>query len=276
MEKIFNWFLPIKSSDGRVLRGVVQYETAPIVRIHLCDDDGRAVNLSGCGKVLLSLEKPDGGTYTEILDIYDKERGIIDISLCEHKTDTIGLYEATLNVFSVSDSGADDASDGTQESAEGDIAEYNCASSWTGLWFTSARFRYFVEPAINVENPVSGEVVYPTLLELVAGVTALEAEIQEAESARAVYEAFETGKAYEPGNKVTYDGSSYLLINQPEDGEYPFPTDTNYWLLIAAKGETGEKGKDGETPERGEDYWTAEDIEEIKGYVDEAILNGSW
>lgn len=30
------------------------------------------------------------------------------------------------------------------------------------------------------------------------------------------------------------------------------------------------------TPVRGTDYWTAEDIAEIKAYVDDAILNGSW
>lgn len=30
------------------------------------------------------------------------------------------------------------------------------------------------------------------------------------------------------------------------------------------------------TPVRGEDYWTDEDIAEIKAYVDEAILGGAW
>ena len=43
-----------------------------------------------------------------------------------------------------------------------------------------------------------------------------------------------------------------------------------------AKGEDGAPGADGYTPIRGTDYWTAADIAEIKGYVDEAILGGSW
>lgn len=30
------------------------------------------------------------------------------------------------------------------------------------------------------------------------------------------------------------------------------------------------------TPVRGVDYWTEEDIAEIKSYVDEAILGGAW
>ena len=38
----------------------------------------------------------------------------------------------------------------------------------------------------------------------------------------------------------------------------------------------GEDGADGYTPERGIDYWTDADKAEIKNYVDEAILNGSW
>ena len=42
------------------------------------------------------------------------------------------------------------------------------------------------------------------------------------------------------------------------------------------KGDKGEPGADGYTPIRGTDYWTAADIAEIKGYVDEAILGGSW
>lgn len=35
-------------------------------------------------------------------------------------------------------------------------------------------------------------------------------------------------------------------------------------------------GKDGYTPKRGIDYWTAEDIAEIKSYIDTAILGGAW
>lgn len=35
-------------------------------------------------------------------------------------------------------------------------------------------------------------------------------------------------------------------------------------------------GLDLKTPERGVDYWTTDDINTIKGYVDDAILNGEW
>lgn len=38
----------------------------------------------------------------------------------------------------------------------------------------------------------------------------------------------------------------------------------------------GLKGSDGKTPARGTDYWTDADIATIKGYVNDAILNGEW
>lgn len=38
----------------------------------------------------------------------------------------------------------------------------------------------------------------------------------------------------------------------------------------------GPDGKDGYTPVRGTDYWTIEDIAEIKAYVDDVILGGKW
>lgn len=42
------------------------------------------------------------------------------------------------------------------------------------------------------------------------------------------------------------------------------------------KGDTGEAGADGYSPVRGTDYWTADDIAQIKNYVDTAIAGGEW
>lgn len=41
-------------------------------------------------------------------------------------------------------------------------------------------------------------------------------------------------------------------------------------------GPQGEKGQQGPGPVRGVDYWTAVDVAEIKGYVEDAILGGVW
>lgn len=38
----------------------------------------------------------------------------------------------------------------------------------------------------------------------------------------------------------------------------------------------GEDGADGYTPRRGVDYWTAEDIQAIKDYIESVILGGAW
>ena len=43
-----------------------------------------------------------------------------------------------------------------------------------------------------------------------------------------------------------------------------------------APGPTGADGTNGYTPVRGTDYWTAEDIAAIQGYVEDAILGGEW
>lgn len=46
--------------------------------------------------------------------------------------------------------------------------------------------------------------------------------------------------------------------------------------LAQAKASGVFDGKDGYNPVRGTDYWTASDIAEIKSYVDDAILGGTW
>lgn len=62
-----------------------------------------------------------------------------------------------------------------------------------------------------------------------------------AENARNVWEDYDGEKSYVPGNKVAYNGSSYLNI-APCSGV--LPSDTEHWLLIAAKGVDGEGAGD--------------------------------
>lgn len=65
---------------------------------------------------------------------------------------------------------------------------------------------------------------------------AAEEDRASAEAARSVWEDYNAGKAYVPGNKVAYEGSSYLNISACAGIE---PTNTDYWLLIARKGDSG-------------------------------------
>lgn len=59
---------------------------------------------------------------------------------------------------------------------------------------------------------------------------------QTAESARNVWEEYSASKAYVPGNKVSFNGSSYVCTAATTGHA---PTDTAYWLMIAQKGVDG-------------------------------------
>ncbi len=63
-------------------------------------------------------------------------------------------------------------------------------------------------------------------------------QIIAAEEARAVWELFDPTKEYKVGNKVSYEGSSYIVHTAPPIGT--LPTDTDYFMLIAAKGDPGD------------------------------------
>ena len=64
---------------------------------------------------------------------------------------------------------------------------------------------------------------------------------QTAEAARNVWEKYDSAKAYVPGNKAAFNGSSYLCTANTTGHA---PTDTAYWLLIAGKGEDGKGAGD--------------------------------
>jgi len=56
--------------------------------------------------------------------------------------------------------------------------------------------------------------------------------------------AYSGSEFYGVGSTVTYLGSSYYCFNAPPSSGYA-PTDTTYWLRIAAKGDTGNTGPAG-------------------------------
>ena len=54
------------------------------------------------------------------------------------------------------------------------------------------------------------------------------------------------------------------------------PQESEYDQIVSLINDNAVRGPEGYTPVRGDDYWTAEDIEAIKGYVEDAILEGEW
>ncbi|MEL4862183.1 hypothetical protein AAEU42_13120 [Pseudoflavonifractor phocaeensis] len=68
-----------------------------------------------------------------------------------------------------------------------------------------------------------------------------EAGREEAEEARNLWDDYDPARAYTPGNKTAFNGSSYLCTAATTG--HP-PTDRAYWRLIAAKGADGQGAGD--------------------------------
>ena len=77
-----------------------------------------------------------------------------------------------------------------------------------------------------------------------------EDERVEAENARNVFEEYNPDKTYVKGNKVSYEGSSYVLTADEALGTNP--TDIGSWLCIAEKGDKGEQGVQGIKGDKGD------------------------
>lgn len=79
-----------------------------------------------------------------------------------------------------------------------------------------------------------------------------------------------------PGVMLNENGELILTVNGAEDYAFNVGRVVGNQGLQGTPGKDGQNGVDGYTPQRGIDYWTAEDIAQIKAYVDEAILGGAW
>lgn len=76
---------------------------------------------------------------------------------------------------------------------------------------------------------------------------------------------YDASITYEKLNVVTYQGSSYCAKG-PTQGN--LPTDTEFWSLIAEK---GDKGDTGATPVKGVDYYTASDIADLENTLSDDV-----
>lgn len=75
-------------------------------------------------------------------------------------------------------------------------------------------------------------------------------------------------RLYETLSEDLSDNLAQALQQAKDSGEFDGPQ--------GIPGEKGETGQAGHTPVRGTDYWTEEDIAQIRSYVDDAILGGAW
>ena len=79
--------------------------------------------------------------------------------------------------------------------------------------------------------------------------------------------AYDGGSVYEKLDVVTYQGSSYCAKTTTAGNA---PTNTDYWNLIAEKGDTGETGP---APVKGVDYYTADDIAELEATLSDDVTS---
>ena len=127
---------------------------------------------------------------------------------------------------------------------------------------------------ITVEaNPAAGEQISndyynPSILDLAAAVDELEARVE------ALAKGGGSGGSGEGSGTSGEDGATFIpsvsaagVISWTNNKGLTNPTPVSI---------KGPKGDPGDTPQRGVDYWTDEDIAQIQGYVEEAILGGEW
>ena len=167
---------------------------------------------------------------------------------------------------------------------EKSLADANAEESKTVISGFDAAITKRVAAAVEAylkENPVTGvtdeqiaQAVSDYLTEnpVQAGATAEQAAQIQA-NAEAIEQLQQTG-----GSGVAGENGATFTPALAEDGTLSWTNDKGLDNPdpVNIMGPQGEPGAAGYTPVRGTDYWTDADKAEIKAYVDDAILGGTW
>ena len=190
-------------------------------------DGSRAFDYTGYASIVFKVLKADGTTYIDSEGISvvatSPADGIVTITLAGQATAAAGLCQSVIEIYG----------------AQGKM--------------TTARLNYEVFAALEVdEDAVMSEPEYPVLTNMISDISkieAAEASRVSAENARvardtadAVCVNWSTGRAFVAGNKAVYAGSTYLCLKNCTGVP---PTNTEYWLMIASKGDNGAQGNNG-------------------------------
>lgn len=242
--KPFKLKLPIKNAAGGVPDlSVVQNDTNDLT-IQLIND-GKPFPLTGATLATHTVQKPDGTIVVGDAEILNSDEGIVSLTLEPQSVSVKGQAKITIEIYS-----------GTAR-------------------MTTAVFYFEITEDLAQNGDPSSESSYPILQALVTDVSALEAQIQNAEGIRVtsenarasaenarataeaqrvvnentriqhenerkVYETYNPLKTYVYGNKVNYQGSSYYCIATSQ-GLAPNLV-PGRWTLMAEKGDKGEIG----------------------------------
>ena len=96
---------------------------------------------------------------------------------------------------------------------------------------------------LDPNNGTNGDIVSASEYPILTGLINAVQEAGTVSGNMLVWEGYNPSKSYLIGNKVSYNGSSYYC---KEPSLNHAPTDTNYWILIASKGDKGDQGIQGE------------------------------
>ncbi|WP_294854262.1 hypothetical protein [uncultured Oscillibacter sp.] len=201
------------------------------------------------------------GTVAQNKAVFDKMVRQLVAPAYNAAVDAIGEINATETGIQAEEALRVTAESGRVSAENGRVSAENERSSSEALRDSAESARISAETArsaaessrVNAENGRAG-----TELERVNAETAraaaevaraatevarvgAEAQRAAAESARNVWESFNAARAYTAGNKVSYQGSSYVCV---QAGAGNLPTNTAFWTLIAAKGIDGEGAGD--------------------------------
>lgn len=220
-------------------------------------DDSVPVDLSDC-LVLAVFSKSDGGVAEQ-----DNLGNGITIDGEHNNRITIELYLSSMSPGLV----------------ECEIQVYS--GEKYGVLITSARFNFDCRRAIANREVIERTNEWPLLIGLMKQLEDSETERSTNEEIRKenendrisldnalyVWSDFTPGKTYYPLNKVVYNGSSYLCIEETQIA----PPDVNYWLLIAKKGIDGNGAGDMQKAEYDiNDKGIVDDAQRLGGLLPEA------
>ena len=230
MRKIFHTIVSVKDGTSRnVLRGIVQYDTLNEVNIRLFDGS-RAFDYTGYTNIVFRVLKPDGTAYIdsegENLIATAPSSGIVTVILKGQATAAAGVCQGVIEIYAGSER------------------------------MTSARLNYEVFSSLATPETTASESQYPVFQRLLSSLSELETTIELAESIRRAAETawmereaadavcinWSTLLVFKKGNKAVYKGSTYLCLKDCTGVE---PTNTEYWLMIAQRGDHGKDGTNG-------------------------------
>ena len=163
VKKVFNATVSIKDGVGsNVLRGIVQHDTLNEVNIRL-SNDSKAFNYTGYTNIVFKVLKADGTSYIdsegEFVIATSPEHGIVTVILKGQATAAAGICQSVIEIYVGKDK------------------------------LTTARLNYEVLASLGVDETAVSEDQYPVFQKLLGDLSALEASIEAAETARAAAEA---------------------------------------------------------------------------------------